>query len=346
MNIIFIKSFIYRNRLRISIGFCILTMVFCLFPYWDPDYFTFGYKFYKAPEDYKEPFYYYLSLISFNSYTVFRFYIWGWALLLLTKTVKRLHLNNNAFPFIFSLFFLLIFSYARASLGMAMYFYGIIILIYPNKKNTFLQRLWGIFYICLSCLCHRSMLLLILLTPLAFIKLNKYTISMLLLIGFTIGSYASYILSSISTGDISVGAELGATGETLEHYASKDIIMEYNWKYTLTQNLKNIALVCAYLYTIWKCYFSRSQNSVSIWCKSLLNVCTGIFIIAISILSVGGLGAEIIGYRILYMLGVPMVIVMTYLYSNNLSKPYIIYLILLPMILFSEGFIFGKILSF
>ncbi len=345
MNIIFIVTYKFRRSKKTTPIIWMLSLVFCLFAYWDTDYFTLRQGFYTSLKDYRDPLYYGLSLISFNSYAIFRLYIWGSAILLLILTTKRLKISENMLAFIFAVFFLLIFSYARVSLGMAMYFYGISVILTAKRDRKIASYIWGILFIGCSYFGHRSMVLPIVCTPLIFFKFNKFTISGLFIIGAIMGSYASMILSNVVTGDIST-EEFGAVGEALDAYAGKNAVVEYNWKYTLTQNLKNIALMLSFVYLILKCYLTKDRDKIPEWCKRLLSVCSGIFIVAISILVVGELGAGIIGYRFLYMLGIPLAILLTYLYCNKLCSTRTLYLLLLPMVLFSEGFIFGKILSF
>ena len=312
--------------------------MFCLFAYWDTDYFTFREIFYTSLNaDFRDPLYYYLSLLSFDSYIVFRFYIWGSALLLLYKTAQRLQINMNMYAFVFATFFLLLFSYPRASLGMAMYFYGLSCLLSQSKKTS--SYLLGIVFICCSYFGHRSMALPILFTPLLFVKFNKYTFLILLAIGLIIGRYMNSIIPMIT------GGSSNESVEALDKYSQLDETVSYNWKYLLTENLKNYGIGISFIYLICKCYIYKSRIDVADWCRRLLNVCTGIFIVAISFILLGGFGAGIMGYRFLYMLCIPICIIITHLYCNKLCNTRILYLILLPMILFSEGFILGKILS-
>ena len=236
MNVIFLLGFLFRKNRQTFFFTWLLILIFCLFAYWDTDYFTFRGIFYTSLADFRDPFYYYLGLISFNSYTVFRFYIWGLALLLLFKTSQHLKINRNTLAFVFPIFFLLLFSYARASLGMAMYFYGLSFLLVPKKNKTIISYIWGILFICFSYFGHRSMLLPIALTPLIFFNFNKYVISVLLVIGFIIGRSAETLLSMASLEGLPIESSVfKAASEGFEAYAAKDTVVEYNWKYTLTQ---------------------------------------------------------------------------------------------------------------
>lgn len=338
MNIIFIINYFSRKNYKIRKSSWLWLLVFCLYAYWDTDYFSFREIFYTSLDvDFRDPLYYYLSLFSFDSYIVFRFYIWGGALLLLYKTAQRLHLDINMYTFVFSIFFLLLFSYSRVSLGMAMYFYGLSCLLSQNKKIA--SYVLGIVFICCSYLGHRSMALPILFTPLLFVKFNKYTFLILLATGLIIGRYMDSIIPMITGGSSNEAAD------ALDKYSQLDAIVSYNWKYLLTENLKNYGIGISFVYLIWRCYICKNRENITDWCRRLLNACTGIFIVSISLLLLGGQGANIMGYRFLYMLCIPITLIVTYLYSNKFCNARTLYLVLFPMILFSEGFILGKILS-
>ena len=106
MNLIFLLSYINRNKRRNIAITWLLALVFVVFAYWDTDYFTFRPIFY-SPElaTFRDPLYYYLSLISVNSYTVFRLIIWGLGLYFFKKTVDRLNISRNIAIYIFVVFF-------------------------------------------------------------------------------------------------------------------------------------------------------------------------------------------------------------------------------------------------
>lgn len=346
MNFIFVVAYWNRKK-RIPIRFTwFLILLFCLYAFWDTDYFSFRYMFYSSLEDFRDPLYYYLSKISFGSYTIFRFLIWGAGLLLVIKTVKRFGISPNIAAYVFTIFFMLTFSYARVSLGMAMFFYGLSYIIIPNKCFRVRGYIWGLIFIGCSFFGHRSLAALIALTPLAFIKLEKKIFILLTIGGIMASSLVAALLSSLMSGTISLGDSLGAVGEAAEQYAAKDTIMEYNWKFTLMRNLRNISIILAYAYIVWKVLYSKQSSVVSCPIKKLTTLCYGILIFSVSFLIIPGMGADIIGYRYLYMLGIPLCIIISYFATKGFCKPRTIILLLLMAFLYAEGFIFGKILSF
>lgn len=347
MNIIFLLCYIFRNDRKSHIITWLLILVFCLYAYWDTDYFSFREIFYSPNfKDFRDPLYYYLSLISFESYTFFRLLIWGTALLLYKKAIDRFEISSNIAICIFAIFFMLTFSYARVSLGMAIFFYGVSYLLKPNNNHRVWSFIWGLIFIGCSYFGHRSMSLLILLTPMLLIKLNKKTTILLILAGAIFSGVTAILLSKLAGGEILLNGELSDVGDAASHYAANESTIDYNWKFMLMKNLRNYSFIVLILYFIWKMTLPKDSNRITPNIKRLTALCCTILIIAISFMNVPGLGAEVIGYRYLYMLGIPSCIILSYLVDNGLTKPTTAFILLIPAILYSEGFILGKILSF
>lgn len=346
MNVVFFIAYLNKDKGYRVMFTWFMILIFCLYAFWDTDYFTFRYIFHTELKGFRDPLYYYLGEVSFGSYTIFRLLIWGTALYLFKKTIDRFKISPNIAAYIFAIFFLLTFSYARASLGMAMYFYGLSYLIKLPQRDRFWSIVWGVLFICCSYYGHRSLMALILLTPLAFIKLNKKSFITIAIIGALASGLAATLLADIISGTIMLSDDFGAAGEAAEKYANIDVEIEYNWKYTLMRNLRFYSFYAAIAYIVWKIVFSNESTQISDSIKRLATICLGILIFAISFMVLPSWGAEAIGYRYLYMLGIPVCIIMSYIASNKLCKPRTVSLLLLLAFLYSEGFIFGKILSF
>lgn len=346
MNVIFIFAYAYRNRNQSKpITWCLI-LIFLLFAYWDTDYFSFRHLFYTSLENFRDPLYYYLSLISFNSYTIFRLVIWGTALLLFKKTSDRYGISPNIAAYVFSIFFLLTFSYARVSLGMAMYFYGLSFLIKPHQTNKYWGFVWGLAFVCCSYFGHRSLVVLIALTPLAIFQLDRKKLLILCGIGVMISGFAATLLSDLISGSLSVSDTMGAAGEAAEQYANIETEVEYNWKFTLMRNLRFYSIYIAMAYIAWKVSFSKLSKKVAPEIKRLATISCAILIFSVSFLLTPSRGADIIGYRYLFMVGLPICTIIAYLASYKLISKKMVSILLLLAFLYSEGFIFGKILSF
>lgn len=346
MNIVFIVAYYNRNRSYPVQITWILALIFCLYAFWDTDYFSFRYIFHTELDDFRDPLYTYIGMVSFESYTIFRLLIWGTALYLFKRTVDRFDISYNVAAYIFTVFFLLTFSYARVSLGMAMYFYGLSFLLRPNQENRFWSIVWGLAMVGASYFGHRSLLALIMLTPLALIKLNKKSFLAIVALGVIVGGLAATLLEDIVSGTVILSDDLGAFGEAAEQYANIEVEMEYNWKFALMRNLRFYSFYVAMAYIVWKTAFSSDAKRVSNEIKRLATVCLGILILAVSFMVLPSWGAEIIGYRYLYMLGIPVCLILAYFATNEMAKPRTIFWLLLLALLYSEAFIFGKILSF
>lgn len=344
VNIIFFICFMQQNSKKTAFYSWILMLFFCIYAYWDTDYFTFKQSFYISLKDFRDPLYYYLSFISFNSYSIFRLLIWGTALFLVVRTIKRLFLPQNLAAFIFSVFFLLTFSYARVSLGMAMYFYGASLLFNPSLKYKHRDKFLGLLFVLGSILGHRSMALIILMTPFCYIKMSK--LKVVLFIAVTIIAALSFKVVILSIAAGSFGGNLGAVGEAAAKYSSMGSEISYNWKFTLIRNLRYYSIYILAFFTVWKIYFAKTRLQIDNWVKNFMTLCMYIFAIAYCFMSTGMFGADIIGYRYLYMMGIPLCIILCYLVHKGFCSKIAMYLMFIPAILYAEGFIFGKILSF
>lgn len=346
MNVIFLFVYAYRYKRQSTPITWSLILVFLLFAYWDTDYFSFRQMFYTSLENFRDPMYYYLSLASFDSYTLFRLIIWGSALLLFKKTSDRYGISPNITAFVFSIFFLLTFSYARVSLGMAMYFYGLSFLIKPHQTNRFWGFVWGLTFVCCSYFGHRSLLVLIALTPLAIFQLDRKKLIILGCVGIAASGFAATLLSDLISGSLSVSDTMGAAGEAAEQYANIEIEMEYNWKFALMRNLRFYSIYIAMAYIAWKVSFSKESKFIAPEIKRLATVSCAILLFSVSFLLAPSWGADIIGYRYLYMVGLPICTMIAYFASYKLISKKMVLILLLLAFLYSEGFIFGKILSF
>lgn len=345
MNIIFIL--VSRNKYDLlekkSLWFVIL--FFCLYAFWDTDYFSFAAIFYEGLENFRDPIYYYISKISFGSYIIFRLWIWGVAILLLRDIARRFGLNQNNFCYIFAVFFLLTFSYARVSLGMALYFWGLSFLLIKDKR--WFGRIIRIFAsFVLAYLSHRSMLVVILLTPWAFVKLTKRKVMLFAILSPFVVIGVQAILGNIIAGKLLSGESEFA--QSASDYAQSAIEISFNWKWRLITILRYWSFYIALGYILYVLYFKNKYEYCSSAVQSLLTLTLFIVIIAATILVVAGnrmLGLWLVGYRYLYMAGIPLCIIISYLYQNRVfSEKEVKFMLLFPF-LYAELFLLGKILT-
>ncbi|MDE6091223.1 MAG: EpsG family protein [Duncaniella sp.] len=346
INIIFFLLYNWRGAKQIHYSSWWLVVFFCLVAFWDTDYFSFARIFYEEIEEFRDPIYKYISSVCFGSYIIFRFIIWGGALYLVYRTSVRLKLNRNKFIYIFAVFFLLTFSYARVSLAMALYYYGLSLLIISDRRSKLSRIMYvGIIFI-IAFWAHRSILLPILLTPLIYIHLTrrKILLTLIILPVFFIG--IKYILGNIIEGVLLIGES--AFTESAVGYASSQITMEFNWKWEIITTLRYYSFYLSMLIILWKCYFKKITIEIPKHIQQLITITTAIMIIAVAILIIANnnlLGLWVIGYRYLYMTGIPICLILSYLNQRKLiSNKQLNWILLLPF-LYSELFILGKIIT-
>ena len=345
MNVTFLLVYLLKNSYRTRKVSWFLLLIFCLYAFWDTDYFSFASNFYNGLEDFRDPLYKYISYLSFDSYIIFRFWIWGTALVLVYLTAKKFRLNTNIMCYVFTIFFMLTFSYARVSLGMALYFFGLSYIIVDKGSKVKNIPLVAVSFV-LAYMSHRSMLLPIILTPFVFWKITKRKLILLLSLSPVVIVFIKFLLGSLIT-KLLVGNS-GEFANSAQGYLSSEITMKFNWKWELITTLRYWSFYIATIYTIWYFYFRKKVQECPPEIKSLISITLSIETIAIAILIIGGnelLGLWVIGYRYLYMTGIPICIIITYMYQTKLLSDKALKFILLPSLLYAELFIFGKILT-
>lgn len=348
LNICIVVSYLNAKKVNVKKASWWLMLLFCLFAFWDIDYFGLRADFenINQGESYRDFLYPFLSKISFGSYTVFRFYIWGLAELLFYKTIKLLGLNRNLTIYVMIMNFMLLFSFARASLGMAFYFYGLTYFAMSerNGKGIFVMLLCFLF----SFFSHRSMAVLIVLTPLFFIKMNKARLfGILFLLFVVIVPLSRYVLLYQASVDVDGSGALGSLQSSAQFYSylGVDIVEEENWKFALIKMLRNFSIIVGTIVVSLVLLKNKNRKLVSPFMNHLLALTIGVVLIAVSFLVQNTFGSDIIGYRILYMAGIPIVLLLSYSVQNGYCSWKLLHLAFLPSFLFQEGFIVGKILS-
>ena len=142
----------------------LMCFVFCIFSFWGADWF--GYQEYfqmlnwvsssKVP---MEGFYLWLMEDVCSSYLQFRIIVWGISLLFLLLTLRNLHLDIGLALFFFCSIYLIYFSYARVTLAITMMFYGYSYIGTGKGGHRVFRLLWGLLWIILSFYFHKSAIL-------------------------------------------------------------------------------------------------------------------------------------------------------------------------------------------
>ena len=349
LNLALIVSYICFKTNRNSLLPWLMALVFCLFAKWETDYFTFQQSFtHGINNDYQDPIYYYLQFLSLDSYLAFRTWIWGLSLFFLYKTCIKMQVSPTIVIFVLASSFLMTFSYARATLAMTAFFYGLSILVYDRKSIINIIIILGLYLF--SFFAHRSILPIILFTPLALIPFKKKYIVLMLLMIIPLQLIATNLMVHLSLGPADLGSSLSRFQDSAEHYASFNYDASvYNWKFALVNNLRYVSIYLVYIVVVATFVMSPFSDAVPLQHKKMLMITSMIILLATIFLlnpskETGAM--YIIGYRYLYITIIPLTVFFAYVIQFNTCKKWIVRLLILLSLAYQEGYVIGKIISF
>lgn len=294
------------NKRRINKLVICGILLFSVFAYWGTDYFHYldfyiRYRKYDSNTNIEDL---YLYIVDFaSSYSIFRLIVWGAALCCFVHTAKRLELNLAVVLYLFTIFFLLKFSYARVSLGMAVLFLGFSYWVKPGKFRS-ISIVIGALLIVLSGFCHKSMILAIVLAPIALVRLKKWHIYVLLALFpvfvFLVNNYLfDYIIHSGMISDDSVQFY------ALQSYSSQDaVVEERGLGGIISYLLLSISVYMAIFFLIRNVIFRGAKIGRSYSC--FMNYAI-LILYASSTFAFMPFGSDVFYYRFMYMMYIPLI---------------------------------------
>lgn len=286
--------------------------IYCLTSFTNGDYYHY-YEYVKGlkkvnTERGLEPIYQYLILFLHNNYLLFRVCVWGLALILYIKTLERFGVNINLALFFLLACFLNTFSYARATLGMAMFFYGYAMFYNPKSMST-IEKIVGIIFMFISMTFHRSMSIMIVIWLFTLVvPFNKRVIVLML----GILPISIFVVQNMFGHFLEIG------------YMPDDILLRkangYSQKVTQTSNWKGLLQMFLQYSTF---YIPLILMSLRFWFKPSLIVVEKKFLhlgklvfmtiylatIFLFIVSTN----QVFFYRVLFMTMIPVTILITYM---------------------------------
>lgn len=293
-----------------GVFFALYAMFYCI----NPDYFRYRDWIYEREFDFweKEQFYVYTiffcRLLPFDyPYEVFRFIVWGGAVFIAYHSFRMYRdvLLPGLVLLLLFVFFCGYFSYGRASLAMAVYFFGIT--LYLCYK--FPWRIMGIVMAILSYFLHHEMIVAIALLPCLFIPFEKKKMVHLSIIGLIVliialsylTSYMEYLDSIIGNEDISTKIE--------------DFSEQEQGAFRLSTLIKYLNFFYPF-YLITKFFWERNvHHSVT----GMYRITYGILMVSVAFMIVAG-ARSVFCYRIMYIAMIPLALLIGYGYCERYFK--------------------------
>ena len=313
------KGLLYQNQSTVNksnqnwtiffIGFFIVTH--CL----KGDFFhmmerVHGYSSYSAYVG--EEIYYKIGLFVGNNYLLFRTIVWGGAFYLFCQTAKRMQVPVYYAALLLIATHSIIFSYARVSLSMAVYFYGLSFLCRPNKVKLF-SYIIGISLILLSREFHSSAVIMIAMTFMLFITIKKWTLIVILVaIPLLVGVLKDYfylIAFSDSTDEV--------VAKKMQGYSDREV--EKGIAGRIISILQYASFYIPFILSSISLFFNEEYKKCSIEILRFYKVALGFVLASIAFTFMGSTFVTFV-YRVLFMSMIPSTIIVVYLYRNEMMQ--------------------------
>lgn len=280
----------------------------------NPDYFKYREWIGLDPNFWnKEYFYVYVVLLCrflpFDyPFEVFRLIVWGGAVLIAYYTFRKYRemlMPGLTLLFLF-VFYANTFCYARASLGMAVYFFGVSIFLLSKKS---LIKLLGIAVALSSYLFHHEMIIGIAILPSVLVPFEKK--------GATFLSVILLILAIIVISY--VNSHLGIFDSMFDNDDLSSKIEDFN---EAEQGAFRLSTLVKYLnffyplYVITKCFWkTKEPQSIA----GMYRIVYTIILITVAFMAVFGLRSVFV-YRVMYISMIPLSLLTSYCYCNGYFK--------------------------
>ena len=266
--------------------------------------------------DHLEEVYHWLIGFVNHNYFLFRFLLWGGGTVFIFLSFRDFGISPYRSLFYLFASYITFYSYTRAGVAQAIFFIGFA--IFFNRENrTIIFRLCGLVLLLLSFFFHRSLLVLVILSPLCFLPINKYTFPI----------YVFAILVVIASTSIWLNNALHYLMEYEEYSEVLEIYTSTGGDYVISRSNRIIPFITYYWgkaifhVPFWCCMISISRHKnrerIPNGIKAVIRLSLVLYIfIIVTLFSFGS--ASAFYYRYERMLVIPVTVMVNYLYQENI----------------------------
>ncbi len=320
---------------NVSVWIHILILLFCAFAFWNTDYYHYretldtinSHYSYDDQYTHIENIYMWIYDMCGRYYTLFRVVVWGVAYLFFILAAKKLEICNNLTFLLFTIIFLLTFSYARVSLGMASFFLACIILL--QKQNWFSNIIIAALLCVLSYFSHKSMIALLCLLPFSLIKYNKWVWLLVMAIVFVVVNKFSDQITVLLFGSVDYMDEANDLYETFasaSNYSEAHLYQRVGMGELVQNMLQYSSIFVPLIMMLNKNIYNYLQSKVQY--RVLYNAALLIVIVGVSLGILVSFSSPMC-YRYLYMAYIPIVLLVSLLFKEKLVSTKQLYVILI-----------------
>ena len=295
---------------------------FCIFAFWGNDWFHIAVSYTSLKTDtinsHLEDVYLFLIQKICPNYLVFRFIVWGTALLLYGLTIKIFKIEKDTAWLCFVAVGLLWFSYARSSLAMAIMYLSFALF---NADNSFFKKkILAIFLLIVSYYFHKSAVFGIVLIILSsFLKKINTTKIVLLVISLPLLYYVlGVFLNQYAALEVDGDSDMwSASVNSAQLYMGRDLSI--SGLGLLVQQFTERATYLLIAYIGIKASIDKKHNFVltnSI--RALISLLVLMVIVAFMFQFDFGFNTSFIADRFFRFSFIPASLVLSYCFSNNI----------------------------
>ncbi len=335
-----VKLFDYPNwRQPLLVLFIIIHL---LFAYDGGDYFSYYERIREHDLSGIEPIYSLIAKSVHYNYLLFRLLIWGSALLVFMITAKRFKLDPYKTAYILYVLYFSTFDYARVSLAMAIYTFGISFLCLPKNGWKVCSYLIGFLFIGCSVIFHRSMVFPVLASAMAFVPLNKKNIILVIIAFFASVPLLNYGFNLISSGQFFSNQDINQKISDYAVQSFQEGFSIYEW---IRRGLQYATFFVPFIFISFMFHKSEViENDGFLPTVRLFKVTFGILLLAVSTLMVD-LESFIVFYRFLFISMLPLTLLICLCRKQHLIT-HGQFLSFLYLSLFCSGFgVFKRLLG-
>lgn len=300
-----------------------LTLIFCLYPFWGGDYFHYKSMFfeYKAGEyiPLEYPYKWIMDHLP-SSYVLFRFVVWGGALLILFRVYKTIALNYDLCLFFFMTMYLPWFSYARVSLAMSLLILGLTMMVSPNYGKYRRRKFIGLLILLASGFFHRSAFIgmIAAVGALFLLNLNKKRLFLILMSFPFLVLLMQFVINKFMLIDLDYDTFITVNHRNLYLNNTDDIQAISGWGERISNFLTRTPLILiGYLYilTVYKGYYKSMPKTI----RAISSYAFIIILIAIVFSFDLGYSTYVLYYRTLTFAMIPSAVFLSYIREQKIK---------------------------
>lgn len=308
------------KRVKLYWYVILMSILYALTNFVDTDYFHY-YRYvshlsHGIEDNTVEPVYSEIAKLTFFNYLLFRFVIWGLAFFLLYRASLKLRIKPDFVFYTLFVLYINLFTYARASLGMAVAFLGITLII--SAKKDAVIKIGGIIILLSSALFHSSMIVIVACSMIAYVLRwsKRWIIIYLIAIPcLTVG--LRLIMDYLLNMD---GVE-GLIFSKLLYYSELESVHDRTLLGKIQYSLEILSFVIPLFFIAKRVYFQSSGICLNSKCNELFLFKTAFVLVGVSIAFLFiGLQTEVFSYRVRYMAIIPIVLSLCSLTMKNVIK--------------------------